>query len=81
MPATETTLGWQRLAAVLVAIAIIWGAVLPRLERTRTVQARIKHLDDHGINPAALFYSDHEGMQHWEGNILGSKRQNPQAYW
>ncbi|MBC8350660.1 MAG: hypothetical protein H8E66_01655 [Planctomycetes bacterium] len=72
---------WQRLSLALAAIVVIWGLVLPRLERMPTVQARIKHLNENGIDPAALFYSDHEGMGRWEASIRETQRQHPEAFW
>jgi hypothetical protein len=65
------------LGLAIAAIAVIWGVVLPQLEKTPRVQARIRHLDGHGIDPAAFFYTDHPGMSHWEGAIL--RRLRPEA--
>ena len=65
----------------MLAIVILWGVVLPRLERSSEVQARIKHLDKHGIDPAAMFNTDHEGMTRWEANIHEAQRRDPAAFW
>ncbi len=69
MSRRDQTAGWRRLGLAITAMALVWGVVLPRIEKTPRVQGRIKHLDDHGINPAALFYTDHEGMRHWEDAV------------
>ena len=61
----------------MAAIAVIWGVVLPRLEKSPRVQARIRHLDGHGIDPAAFFYSDHDGMNRWENAILRRLQRQP----
>ena len=73
--------GWRRLGIAMVAIAVIWGFVLPRLERTPTVQARIEHLDTHGIDPAAFFYSDHSAMNCWEAAIRELRHRDSDASW
>lgn len=61
--------GWWRLGIVMAAIAVIWGFLLPQLERSPIVQDRIKHLNSNGIDPAAFFYSDHSAMNRWEAAI------------
>ena len=73
--------GWRKLGIAIAVIAVVWGFVLPRLERTPTVQARIKHLDTHGIDPAAFFYSDHSAMNRWEAAIRESRHQGSDASW
>ena len=63
------------------AIVAVWGFVLPRLEQSSQVQTRIKNLEERGIDPAAFFYSDHEGMSRWEAKIRRAQRQDPTAFW
>lgn len=77
MSRRDQTTGWRRLGLAIAAIAVIWGVVLPRLENTPSVQARIKHLDGHGIDSAAFFYTDHPGMSRWEDAIR--QRLRPEA--
>lgn len=53
----------------MLVIAGLWGKVFPRLERVPSVQHRIKQLDELGVDTAAFFYTDHEGMKRWETEV------------
>ena len=81
MPSKDQTARWQRFGIAIAVIVGIWGVVLPRIERLPHIQARIKHFEGHGVDPAALFYNDHEGMARWEASIQESRRRNPDAFW
>lgn len=47
-----------RLVAVVAVIIVIWGGVLPYLAKTQTVRDRNRWLEERGIDPAAMFYTD-----------------------
>jgi hypothetical protein len=47
-----------RFTVVVLAIVAIWGVVLPYLATTQTVRERNRWLDEKGIDPAAMFYTD-----------------------
>ena len=47
-----------RLITVLIVIGGVWGAVLPRLAETETVRARSRWLQEHQIDPAAMYYTE-----------------------
>ena len=51
-----------RLTVVVLAIVAIWGVVLPYLSTTQTVRERNRWLDEKGIDPAAMFYTDQPMM-------------------
>lgn len=47
-----------KFVAVVIFIAAVWGGVLPRIAETDTVRDRNRWLDEHGIDPAAMYYTD-----------------------
>ncbi|MCA9140829.1 MAG: hypothetical protein KDB00_28860 [Planctomycetales bacterium] len=60
---------------VVFAIVVIWGGVLPRLAETETVQNRNRWLDEHKIDPAAMFYTDLPMMD----DVLRKTERRPQS--
>jgi len=57
------------LALALVMMAVIWLSVLPRLSDIPSVRDRIDRNRNAGVNPTAVFYTDHPGMADFERNI------------
>jgi hypothetical protein len=49
---------YTQFSFVVLAMIAIWGIVLPQLARTTTVRERNRWLDEKGIDPAAMFYTD-----------------------
>ncbi len=48
----------RRLLVVLIVIGCVWGIVLPRAAETETVRARTRWLQQHQIDPAAMYYTE-----------------------
>ena len=48
----------RRLAAVLVAIVVIWCGLLPQLLRCDGVAGHVARMEERGINPAAMYYTE-----------------------
>jgi len=46
-------------SVAVMLIVGVWGIVLPRVAELPTMQEKIHHLDQKGIDPAAFFYTDH----------------------
>ena len=44
--------------AAMLAIVVVWGAVLPYLATTRTVRQRTNWLEENQIDPAAMYYTE-----------------------
>ena len=63
--------GWIFLVTAIAIVVAVWGWVLPQLEQTEVVRKRGERLKRHGIDPAAFFYTDHEGMNDWQ---IGAQR-------
>ncbi|QDV82387.1 hypothetical protein [Planctomycetes bacterium TBK1r] len=47
-----------RFLAVILAMLVVWGVVLPQLATTRTVRERTQWLEQHQIDPAAMYYTE-----------------------
>lgn len=51
-----------RLAIGLATVAAIWGGVLPALLRCRGVARHVAHMEERGVNPAAMYYTELERL-------------------
>lgn len=49
---------WQ-LAAIMLAVVVLWGIVFPAISESESHRAAMQQLEDRGIDPMALFYTDH----------------------
>ena len=49
---------WWRLGTVAIAGAAIWCGLLPRLLRTAAVAKHVARMEERGINPAAMYYTE-----------------------
>ena len=47
-----------RLALGLAVVAAIWGGVLPALLRCRGVARHVARMEERGVNPAAMYYTE-----------------------
>ncbi|KAA5546031.1 hypothetical protein FYK55_03755 [Roseiconus nitratireducens] len=45
-------------ATIVLAMMFVWGILLPQLSATQRVRDRQQWLDEHQIDPAAMFYTD-----------------------
>lgn len=55
--------GWLALALIATMIGGVWGVALPRLAETQTVRERNAFLEEHRIDPAAMFYTELECLE------------------
>lgn len=51
-----------RLALGLAAVVAIWGGVLPALLRCRGVARHVARMEERGVNPAAMYYTELERL-------------------
>jgi hypothetical protein len=63
----------------LAAMAIVWGWILPRLATFDAVRSRIDTNRKAGINPTAVFYTDHPTMPDIENRIENRIGARPSA--
>lgn len=47
------------IGAGLIAVLFLWLVLFPRIARLPQVQSRILRQESAGINPSAIFYTDH----------------------
>jgi hypothetical protein len=73
--------GWSSLCQGVSAILIVWILVLPWIGSRQWVRSRIEYLDRHGIDPAALYYTDLEAMERIESDVAAISQQHPDAFW
>ncbi len=48
----------RRCVVVIAAVATIWGGLLPALLRSRPVARHVAGMEELGINPAAMYYTE-----------------------
>ncbi len=60
---------WLSLLVVLIGTAFLWLIVLPSVSEIPSVRERIERNRSAGINPTALFYTDHPAMPEIEKRI------------
>jgi hypothetical protein len=58
----EAVAGWRRLAVWVIAIAVIWLAVLPFLGEQSDIRAYVERNEALGIDPTAKFYTELPAM-------------------
>ena len=51
-----------QLATIVIAIAIVWQVVLPWTANRPQMKAHLQWLDDQGIDPSAMYYTELEVM-------------------
>ena len=51
-----------RLATGLAMVAAIWGVALPALLRCRGVARHVARMEERGVNPAAMYYTELERL-------------------
>lgn len=74
----------RRLAALLglwAAMALVWGAVLPRVASQPAIDRRLRDLEARGIDPSAMFYSELPLMSDVTGQLDQIHRRRPDPLW
>ncbi len=61
--AKRTFGSWCRLLAVTLMVGIVWCWILPYLAKQPQVKERLVFLDERGIDPSAMFYTDLDSME------------------
>ena len=60
---TPLSFGWLRLAAWIIPLAGFWLLALPWMASRPSVAAYLQWLDDCGVDPSAMYYTDLEAMK------------------
>ena len=53
-----------RLTAVVAGLAVVWGGILPRLGRHAAVARHVAAMEQGGVNPAAMYYTELDRLPH-----------------
>jgi hypothetical protein len=84
MTSSDRTTCWPKLlcfALAILGLVVGWLAVLPSLGELPLIQEQIEAMRQQGINPSAIYYSDHPGHRDWERRIQDRIIRNQQAFW
>jgi len=73
--------GLKILFCIMLVIAGVWMIILPLVSDLPTVRKRIENNRTAGINPTAVFYTDHPGMVDIERNIQARVDSSPESFW
>jgi len=52
-----------KLVVALMVLAVLWLGLLPALTRTKGAARHIRTMQEGGVNPGAMFYSELEGPE------------------
>lgn len=66
--------------AILVGIAVVWLVVLPRWSHRPEFSDQYQELRQRGIDPNAMFYTDHEGVWDRTQDVDQRIDENRQAF-
>jgi len=72
--------GTLKLLAGLGLLTLIWLGLLPLISRQPRVAERIRTLEQQGIDPSAIFYTELEAMPQYESSIERIRSRHPQAF-
>ncbi|MEP3480081.1 MAG: hypothetical protein ABJZ55_12595 [Fuerstiella sp.] len=59
----STAKGRWQLACVVLCVIALWGFVFPAIAETDFQMDRQRRIEERGIDPMALFYTDHPAAQ------------------
>lgn len=73
--------GGTKLTASVILLAIIWLGILPLFSRLPNVQEKLDTYQRAGIDPYAVFYSDHPGMRDVERRVDSIVNGHDDSFW
>jgi len=73
--------GWFLLCLGTSATLIVWMLVLPWIGSRQSVCSQIENMERHGIDPAALYYTDLEAMERIESEVAAIRQAHRGAFW
>ena len=59
----STAKGRWQLACVVLCVVALWGFVFPAIAETDFQRDRQRRIEERGLDPMALFYTDHPSTQ------------------
>ena len=73
--------GWAVLAISVGLLIGVWLVVLPGVARQPRVAERIRRLNDRGIDPSAIFYSELDAMSAAEDCVQRVRSAEDDPFW
>lgn len=73
--------GWLKLTIAGGILVALWLTVLPKIAHRPHVAARIRRLEELGIDPTAIFYSELDAMPAFEERIRRARDSQPDVLW
>jgi hypothetical protein len=52
----------RRSVVIVAVVAVVWGAALPALLRCGPVARHVEAMEEKGVNPAAMYYTELERL-------------------
>jgi hypothetical protein len=77
----QDPLNWRRLIVCAITMFLVWTQLLPRLEKFGAVRTFIERMQEQGINPSAVYYTEHPASRDWERTIRERIARNPDIFW
>ena len=74
LSAGSTRRGIWWLVGILSCVGAVWLGLLPKLAETDAVRRRAERNERLGIDPTAMFYSEHDGLERWVGDVKRAQR-------
>ena len=53
------TRGVLALFGIIILTVVVWGVVLPTASSSPEIQRSLQNLEEHGLSPDAMFWSEH----------------------
>jgi len=72
---------WLSLIAICALIAGLWLGLFPAIAQRPNVAERIQQLEEKGIDPTALFYTELEAMPAAEAKIKQIRSGEDDPFW
>jgi hypothetical protein len=60
---------YQRFFVGCLGLAVVWGWLLPWLNQRASIERYIAAMRSAGVNPSAVYYTEHPNQRQWEQTI------------
>ena len=72
---------WTNLAAWCLVLSVIWLGLLPRLMDLPPLRREIETLEEQGIDPSAMFYTELDTMDEVRRRLTETHDEHSDAFW
>jgi len=77
----HTSGSWLRVLGGMFFVSLIWMVFLPWLGEREGIRRHIELMQQSGIDPSAMYYSELESIQETEGTLRHLERDDPMLFW